>query len=97
MPFAEWGVSMKNENLSHKNLAIYTGITFFLIGAFAQLFVLWIMSRSIQKEIWFTWTHPKEVEFARHRFELIQEASRRLYFEDYKMEGMTIIKPIKSK
>lgn len=74
---------------------VYSGITFFLLGASLQLGFLWVLSRSFRQELWFTWTHPKEVQFARERFELIQEASRKLYFEDYNMEGVTIIKPVK--
>lgn len=71
---------------------LFTGL---LVGASLQLLVLWLMSRPIHKELWFTWTHAKEVKYARERWELTQEAAKQLYYDDYKMEGITIVKPVK--
>jgi len=71
---------------------LFTGL---LLGASIQFLVLWLISRPIHKELWFTWNHTNEVKFARERWELTQEAAKQLYYEDYKMDGITIVKPVK--
>ena len=86
---------MKTKQPDKRRTYVAIAFTGLLLGASIQLLVLFLMSRSVHKELWFTWTHAKEVKYARERWELTQEAAKQLYYDDYKMEGITIVKPIK--
>jgi hypothetical protein len=83
---------MENIKRSYKTYLI-VGITAFLLGAVAEtVFLMAVLQKSMDHINW-AYNHPKEVQWTIDRYNLFQQASNALFFQNEKDTGVTIIKP----